>query len=228
MAARVQGGSGFPHEVSARAVPRNTCLNVGKRLFDLLVACLLLVIASPLYFLTVIAVFFGVGNPVLFRQSRVGLHGKTFTFLKFRTMTDACDSEGEPLPDTMRLTPVGRVLRRLSLDELPQLLNVIKGDMSLVGPRPLLTEYLPLYDAYQARRHEARPGITGWAQVNGRNDVMWEERFKLDVWYVDHRSFWLDLRILALTMLHVLQGRGISQAGCATMPRFTGSHRNHG
>ena len=168
------------------------------------------------------------GRRVLFRQPRLGLRGKPFTFLKFRTMTDAVDVHGNLLPDEMRLIPAGRALRRLSLDELPQLLNVIRGDMSLVGPRPLLPEYLPLYDIQQARRHEVRPGITGWAQVNGRNAVTWEERFKLDVWYVDHRSFWLDLKILMLTVWRVFQTQGVSQPGCATMPRFTGNHRNHG
>ena len=201
---------------------------MGKRLFDFLVACILLVSALPLFLLTALVVHFGIGRPVLFRQPRLGLRGELFTFLKFRTMTDAVDVHDNLLPDEARLTPAGRVLRRLSLDELPQLLNVIKGDMSLVGPRPLLPEYLPLYDAQQARRHEVRPGITGWAQVNGRNAVTWEERFKLDVWYVDHRSFWLDLKILVLTVWRVFQAQGVSQPGCATMPRFTGNHRNHG
>ena len=201
---------------------------MGKRLFDFLAACILLVSALPLFLFTALVVRFGMGRRVLFRQPRLGLRGKPFTFLKFRTMTDAVDVHGNLLPDEMRLIPAGRALRRLSLDELPQLLNVIRGDMSLVGPRPLLPEYLPLYDIQQARRHEVRPGITGWAQVNGRNAVTWEERFKLDVWYVDHRSFWLDLKILMLTVWRVFQAQGVSQPGCATMPRFTGNHRNHG
>lgn len=201
---------------------------MGKRLFDIVVASALLVSTLPLFLLTALAVFFGVGRPVLFRQQRLGWHARPFTILKFRTMTDDQAVDGNYLPDEARLTRTGRVLRRLSLDEFPQLLNVIKGEMSLVGPRPQLTDYLPLYDSVQARRHEVRPGITGWAQVNGRNAVTWEERFKLDVWYVDHRSFWLDMRILMFTMIRVFQAHGISQPGCATMPRFTGSQRDHG
>ena len=200
---------------------------MGKRLFDFLVACILLAFVLPLFLFTALAVRFSVGRPVLFRQQRPGMRGEPFTFLKFRTMTDAVDIHGHPLPDEARLVPAGRVLRRLSLDELPQLINVIRGEMSLVGPRPLLPEYLPLYNAQQARRHEVRPGITGWAQVNGRNAVTWEERFKLDVWYVDHGSFWLDLKILMLTVWRVFQAQGVSQSGCATMPRFTGNHRSH-
>lgn len=201
---------------------------MGKRLFDLLTANTLLVLFSPLFLLTALVIRLGMGSPILFRQQRPGLHGKLFDFLKFRTMTDARDPQGRLLPDEIRLTPIGHLLRRLSLDELPQFLNVIRGDMSLVGPRPLLPEYLPLYDAQQARRHEVKPGITGWAQVNGRNAVAWEERFKLDVWYVDHRSFWLDLKILVLTVWRVFQAQGVSQPGCATMLRFTGNHRDHG
>lgn len=201
---------------------------MGKRLFDLLTASALLVLLSPLFLFTVLAIRLDVGCPILFRQQRPGLYGKPFDFLKFRTMTDARDSQDRRLPDEMRITPIGQLLRKLSLDELPQLLNVIKGDMSLVGPRPLLPEYLPLYNAQQARRHEVKPGITGWAQINGRNAVTWEERFKLDVWYVDHRSFWFDLKILMLTVWRVFQAQGVSQPGCATMPRFTGNHRNHG
>lgn len=200
---------------------------MGKRLFDFLVACILLVPALPLFLFATLVIYFSIGYPALFRQPRLGLHGEPFTFLKFRTMTYAVDAHGNLLPDAMRLVPTGRVLRRLSLDELPQLINVIRGEMSLVGPRPLLPEYLPLYNAQQARRHEVRPGITGWAQVNGRNAVTWEERFKLDVWYVDHRSFWLDLKILMLTVWRVFQAQDVSQPGCATMSRFTGNHRNH-
>jgi sugar transferase EpsL len=163
------------------------------------------------------------GNPVLFAQTRPGKVGRLFTLYKFRTMSNVFDAVGEPLPDTERTTVVGQFFRRYSLDELPQLWNVLRGDMSLVGPRPLLLEYLPLYSPAQARRHEVRPGITGWAQVNGRNAQSWEERLRLDVWYVDHRSFWLDLRILWLTLLKVARSEGVNRPGHATMPRFTGS-----
>ncbi len=162
------------------------------------------------------------GSPVLFRQRRPGRGGVPFTLLKFRTMTREAGPDGAELPDAQRLTALGRMLRRLSLDELPQLVNVLRGDMSLVGPRPLLMEYLPRYSPEQARRHEVTPGITGWAQVNGRNAVDWEDRFRLDVWYVDHRSFLLDLRILGLTAAKVFSGRGVSRADHATMPKFTG------
>ncbi len=162
------------------------------------------------------------GSPVLFIQQRPGLHGKPFRMVKFRTMTDARDAAGQLLPDAQRLTPFGCFLRASSLDELPELWNVMRGEMSLVGPRPLLMEYLPLYSPQQARRHEVRPGITGWAQVNGRNAISWADKFALDVWYVDHRSLWLDVRILWLTMRKVLVRDGISAAGEATMPRFEG------
>lgn len=201
---------------------------MGKRLFDFLAACVLLVFTLPLFLLVALVVRIGIGRPVLFRQPRLGLQGRPFIFLKFRTMTDAVSLQQDPLPDEARLLPIGRILRRLSLDELPQLLNVLRGDMSLVGPRPLLPEYLPLYNTQQARRHEVRPGITGWAQINGRNAVSWEERFRLDVWYIDHRSFWLDLKILLVTVWRVFQAQGVSQPGCATMSRFTGNDRNHG
>lgn len=163
------------------------------------------------------------GRPVLFSQVRPGLNGKPFTMVKFRTMTDARDEHGQSLPDSERLTAFGRFLRASSLDELPELWNVFKGDMSLVGPRPLLMEYLELYSPEQARRHEARPGVTGWAQVNGRNALSWEEKFNLDVWYVDNHSFWLDLKILFMTVFKVLKRSDISQQGEATMSRFTGS-----
>ena len=195
-----------------------------KRLFDILVAALLLLLTLPLMLATASAVRFALGMPVLLRQTRPGKEGKPFSFLKFRTMTEDRDGTGRLLPDERRLTSFGRRLRATSLDELPQLVNVLKGDMSLVGPRPLLMEYLPLYSPQQARRHEVRPGITGWAQVNGRNTLSWDERFRLDVWYVDHRSFLLDLRILLLTVLRVFQARGVAQPGHATMPRFTGDH----
>ena len=193
-----------------------------KRLFDFLLALLaLLLLALPLLVLALL-VRRKLGSPVLFRQVRPGLHGQPFEMVKFRTMTDARGADGALLPDAVRLTPFGRFLRASSLDELPELWNVLKGEMSLVGPRPLLMEYLPLYSPQQARRHEVRPGITGWAQVNGRNALGWDEKFKLDVWYVDHRSLWLDIKILWLTVKKVLVREGISAAGEATMPRFTG------
>ena len=194
-----------------------------KRLFDLLLSLGgLLVLALPLLLLWVV-VRRKLGSPVLFRQVRPGLHGRPFMMVKFRTMTDARGADGELLPDVQRLTAFGRFLRASSLDELPELWNVLRGEMSLVGPRPLLMEYLPLYSPEQARRHEVRPGITGWAQVNGRNAVSWDERFKLDVWYVDHRSLGLDLRILWLTVRKVLVREGISAQGEATMSKFTGN-----
>ncbi len=194
-----------------------------KRLFDMASAILLLTLFSPLMALTALAVRLALGSPVLLRQVRPGLHGHPFTFLKFRSMTDARDAAGDLLPDALRLTAFGGCLRRSSLDELPQLINVLRGDMSLVGPRPLLMEYLPLYSPEQARRQNVLPGITGWAQVNGRNALSWDEKFALDVWYVDHLSFTLDLKILWLTFLNIIRPRGISQAGHATMPKFTGN-----
>jgi sugar transferase EpsL len=172
---------------------------------------------------TAILVRYKLGSPVLFKQQRPGLHGKPFYLYKFRTMTEERDENGELLPDHLRLTPFGQFLRKYSLDELPQLFNVLKGDISLVGPRPLLMEYLELYTPEQARRHEVKPGITGWAQVNGRNAISWEEKFKLDVWYVDNRSFWLDLRILFLTVIKVFKLEGINHAGHVTMKKFTGT-----
>lgn len=194
-----------------------------KRLFDLLASAMgLLILAVPLALLAW-QVRRKLGSPVLFTQVRPGLHGKPFRMVKFRTMTDARDASGALLPDAQRLTPFGRWLRASSLDELPELWNVLRGEMSLVGPRPLLMEYLPLYSPEQARRHEVRPGITGWAQVNGRNAISWADKFALDVWYVDHRSLWLDVRILWLTVRKVLVRDGISAAGEATMPAFTGS-----
>lgn len=193
-----------------------------KRAFDFIVA-LLLLMALALPMLVVMAlVRYRLGSPVLFRQQRPGLNGRPFHMVKFRTMTDARAPDGSLLPDAQRLTAFGRFLRSSSLDELPELWNVLRGDMSLVGPRPLLMEYLPLYSAEQARRHEVRPGITGWAQVNGRNALTWDQKFKLDVWYVDHRSMTLDLRILFLTLMRVVQRDGITAAGDASMPRFTG------
>jgi lipopolysaccharide/colanic/teichoic acid biosynthesis glycosyltransferase len=194
-----------------------------KRLFDIVVsACALLVLALPLWVVAWM-VRRKLGSPVFFTQVRPGMHGKPFKMVKFRSMTSERGADGELLPDAVRLTPFGRFLRSTSLDELPELWNVLKGDMSLVGPRPLLVEYLPLYSPEQARRHEVRPGITGWAQVNGRNALDWEAKFKLDVWYVDHRSLWLDIKILWLTIKKVLVREGISAAGEATMGKFTGS-----
>ena len=194
-----------------------------KRLFDITAALVaLLLLCLPLLALTLL-VAAKLGRPAFFRQVRPGLQGKPFLMVKFRTMTDARGPDGALLPDADRLTPFGRFLRASSLDELPELWNVLKGDMSLVGPRPLLMEYLPLYSPQQARRHEVRPGITGWAQVNGRNAIGWEDKFTLDVWYVDHRSLWLDFKILWLTVKKVLVREGISADGEATMGRFTGS-----
>lgn len=197
-----------------------------KRLFDSGVAAVaLLMLALPLVCLGWL-VRVKLGRPVLFRQIRPGLNGKPFEMVKFRTMTDERGEDGTLLPDAQRLTSFGCWLRVTSLDELPELWNVLRGEMSLVGPRPLLVEYLPLYSAEQARRHEVRPGITGWAQVNGRNAISWEEKFAMDVWYVDHRSFWLDIKILWLTVRKVFLRDGISAQGDVTMPRFTGSQSN--
>ncbi len=199
---------------------------LAKRFFDLMASALaLLALALPLVVLAAL-IRLKLGSPVLFRQVRPGLHGTPFEVVKFRTMTDDRGADGVLLPDAQRLTPLGRFLRASSMDELPELWNVLKGDMSLVGPRPLLMEYLPLYSPEQARRHEVRPGITGWAQVNGRNAISWEDKFVLDVWYVDHCSFWLDIHIVWLTVRKVLARDGISAAGKATMPRFTGSQPN--
>lgn len=194
-----------------------------KRLFDLVLAATGLLALAPVLAGVALAVRVNLGRPVLFRQVRPGLGGRPFTMLKFRTMRDAMGPDGAPLPDAERLTRLGRFLRATSLDELPELWNVLKGEMSLVGPRPLLMEYLPLYTPEQARRHEVRPGITGWAQVNGRNAIGWDEKFRLDVWYVDHRSFWLDVKILLLTLKKVFVREGISQPGRATAERFRGS-----
>ena len=194
-----------------------------KRLFDILGAVLGLLILLPIIVTLAWQVRRKLGSPVLFRQTRPGLHGKPFQLIKFRTMRNAIGLDGRPLPDSERMTSFGSFLRSASLDELPELWNVLKGDMSLVGPRPLLMEYLPLYSLEQARRHEVRPGVTGWAQVNGRNALSWEEKFRLDVWYVDNHSFWLDLKILALTVKKVFVREGISAAGEVTMTYFTGS-----
>lgn len=193
-----------------------------KRLFDLLAAAFALLLLGLPLLLLMWLIRCKLGGPVFFRQVRPGLNGRPFEMVKFRTMTDERGPDGKLLPDAVRLTPFGRLLRSTSLDELPELWNVLKGDMSLVGPRPLLMEYLPLYTPEQARRHEVRPGVTGWAQVNGRNAISWEEKFELDVWYVDHKSLWLDIKILWLTVKKVLVRDGISAAGEATVSKFTG------
>jgi lipopolysaccharide/colanic/teichoic acid biosynthesis glycosyltransferase len=195
-----------------------------KRFFDAILAALALLMLAPVMLVTALLVRRYLGSPVLFSQTRPGFKGKPFQVYKFRTMTDARDSDGNLLPDDVRLTPFGLFLRSSSLDELPQLFNVLKGDIALVGPRPLLMAYLPLYSARQARRHDVRPGITGWAQVNGRNAISWEQKFELDVWYVENQSFWLDLKILALTLKKVFVKEGISADGTHTMPRFNGSN----
>lgn len=193
-----------------------------KRAFDLAVGGLVAVLALPLLLVIALLVRVAIGNPVLFRQERPGIGGRPFTLLKFRTMSDETDANGRPLPDEVRLGRFGKWLRASSLDELPEIFNVLAGDMSLIGPRPLLMEYLPLYTAEQMRRHGVRPGITGWAQVNGRNAISWSQKFALDVWYVDHWSIGLDLRILWMTLVRVLRREGISQEGQATVEKFRG------
>ncbi|VXB17258.1 Uncharacterized sugar transferase EpsL [Enhydrobacter sp. AX1] len=194
-----------------------------KRAFDIAASTSALVVLSPVLAITAYKVKKELGSPVLFRQTRPGLHGKPFEMIKFRTMKDATDKAGNALPDSERLTDFGKKLRASSLDELPELWNVLKGDMSLVGPRPLLMEYLPLYNAEQAKRHNVRPGVTGYAQVNGRNSLSWEDKFKLDTWYVEHQSLWLDMKILLKTVKKVIIKDGISAEGEATMTKFTGT-----
>lgn len=193
-----------------------------KRLFDFSCSLAGLIILSPLLLLAALLIRMKLGSPVLFRQMRPGLYGRPFFVYKFRTMTDERDENGNLLPDEERITPLGQMLRKFSIDELPQLFNVVKGDLSLVGPRPLLMEYLELYSPEQERRHEVRPGITGWAQVNGRNTISWEEKFKLDVWYVNHQSFFLDIKIIFLTVYKVFKREGISQQGHVTIEKFSG------
>lgn len=194
-----------------------------KRLLDIIIASIALILLSPLYAFVAYKVKKNLGSPVLFRQVRPGLHGKPFEMIKFRTMKDAVDKQGNPLPDSERLTPFGQMLRSTSLDEMPELWNVIKGDMSIVGPRPLLMEYLPLYSPEQAKRHDVRPGMTGHAQVNGRNAISWEEKFKLDTWYVENQSTVLDFKIMLQTVQKVIAKDDISAEGEATMTKFTGS-----
>ena len=194
-----------------------------KKIFDLLLIFLSLPLTLPIYLLMMLLVLTQLNFPILFRQPRTGLNGKIFNIYKFRTMTDDCDKDGILLPDELRLTKFGKFLRSTSLDELPSLWNVLKSDMSLVGPRPLLLEYLTLYSTQQARRHEVKPGITGWAQVNGRNAITWGEKFDLDVWYVDNQSIWLDIKILWLTAKKVIMRDGINQVGQSTMESFKGN-----
>lgn len=196
---------------------------VQKRIFDLVAVLILSPLVLLLFGVVALAIAHSLGRPVLFRQSRPGLHGQPFTLIKFRSMVERRDLDGELAPDAQRLTPFGQFLRKTSLDEVPELWNVVKGDMSLVGPRPLLMEYLDHYTAEQARRHDVLPGITGWAQIHGRNALSWEERFALDVWYVENRSLWLDFRILFTTIWKVFKSEGITAEGHATMPNFTGS-----
>lgn len=193
-----------------------------KRALDILVSFTALLMLSPVLALLALAIRHRLGSPVLFRQIRPGLHGRPFEMVKFRTMTDEVSPDGYPLSDAERLVPFGRWLRATSLDELPELWNVMKGEMSLVGPRPLLMEYLPLYSVEQARRHQVRPGVTGWAQVNGRNTIGWAQKFELDVWYVDRNNLWLDVKIIALTFRRIIQRHGISAPGSATMEKFQG------
>ncbi|MDV4314268.1 sugar transferase [Acinetobacter indicus] len=194
-----------------------------KRIIDITIASTALILLSPVYLIVAHKVKKNLGSPVLFRQVRPGLHGKPFEMIKFRTMKDALDAEGNPLPDSERLTPFGKMLRATSLDEMPELWNVIKGDMSIVGPRPLLMEYLPLYNQEQAKRHSVRPGITGYAQVNGRNAISWEKKFELDTWYVENQSLWLDFKIMLKTIKKVIAKDDISAEGEATMSKFTGT-----
>ncbi len=193
-----------------------------KRIFDIVISILLLIILFPVLVLICLFSLLLIGCPVIFKQNRPGLYAKTFIFIKFRTMTNDRDGEGTLFPDNDRLTKFGNFLRKTSVDELPSIYNVLKGDISLVGPRPLLMEYLPLYSKDQSRRHEVKPGITGWAQINGRNAISWEEKFELDIWYVDNQSFWLDLKILFITIWKVLKGEGINSSGYETMPEFKG------
>ena len=196
-----------------------------KRIFDIFASVIGLLLLAPIIAVVSFKIRSKLGSPILFRQIRPGVDGQPFVMIKFRTMKDALDAKGNPLPDSERMTPFGQFLRSTSLDELPELWNVLKGDMSLVGPRPLLMEYLPLYSKKQYRRHEVRPGVTGWAQINGRNAISWEDKFKLDVWYVDNRSFWLDVKILFLTVKKVLARDGVSGEGEVTMSKFTGSKK---
>ena len=194
-----------------------------KRIFDVVLAGFTCMLASPLFIIAALSVKIFIGTPILFKQQRAGYKARPFHIYKFRTMTNASDSSGNLLPDSERLTPLGRFLRSISLDELPELFNILRGDMSLVGPRPLVMEYLPLYSAEQMRRHDVFPGLTGWAQINGRNAITWQERFRLDVWYVDNWSFWLDIKIIFHTFSKVLRRENVNQPGQATIKYFKGN-----
>jgi len=198
-----------------------------KRFFDFFISLLVILALSPIILIVAVLIKIKLGSPIIFKQERPGIHAKPFYVYKFRSMTDKRDNRGILLPDHLRITQFGNLLRKLSLDELPQLFNVLKGDISLVGPRPLLMEYIELYTVYQARRHEVKPGITGWAQVNGRNSISWEEKFELDVWYVDNHSFWLDIKILILTVVKVFKREGINQTNRVTIDKFTGTKQNN-
>ena len=198
--------------------------NVVKRTIDIVCSGLGLIILSPILLITAILIRINLGSPIFFTQDRVGKDGKIFKMIKFRTMLDAVDKWGQPLPDEERMTPFGKLLRSTSIDELPELINVFKGDMSLVGPRPLLVEYIKLYSKEQFRRHEVRPGITGWAQVNGRNTLRWAEKFKLDIYYVDNFNIFFDIKILFMTLIKVIKREGISQEGSVTMEKFNGNN----
>lgn len=210
-------------ELFCKSAAKEMSESMLKRVLDIVIASSALVLLSPVYALVAYKVRKNLGSPVLFRQVRPGLHGKPFEMIKFRTMKDALDADGNPLPDSERLTPFGKMLRATSLDEMPELWNVIKGDMSIVGPRPLLMEYLPLYNTEQAKRHNVRPGITGYAQVNGRNAISWEKKFELDTWYVENQSLWLDFKIMLKTIKKVIAKDDISAEGEATMSKFTGT-----
>ena len=194
-----------------------------KIIFDLILSFLSLLLLMPLFIFFGMIVFFDLGLPILFKQTRPGLHGSPFTFYKFRTMVDKRDKNGDLVPENQRITKLGRLLRGLSIDELPSLFNILKGDMSLVGPRPLLMEYLPLYSPYQNRRHNVKPGITGWAQINGRNSISWEEKFKLDIWYIENKNFYLDIKILFITFIKVINKEGINESEITTMSKFKGN-----
>jgi lipopolysaccharide/colanic/teichoic acid biosynthesis glycosyltransferase len=196
---------------------------MAKRILDILASAMALVVFAPLLLVVCVLIRRKLGSPVFFRQSRPGFKGRPFEMIKFRTMANAVDAEGKPLPDEKRMTRLGNFLRKSSLDELPELWNVLKGDMSLVGPRPLLMQYLDRYTPFQARRHEVKPGLTGWAQINGRNAISWEKKFELDVWYVDHQSFWLDFKIILATVWKIVRRDGVSAADHVTMPEFMGS-----
>ncbi len=212
-------------EIKATKRKRGPYRRYFKRPLDLVLSLAAIIILSPILLLIALLVRINLGSPVIFKQQRPGMNEKIFTLYKFRTMTDERDEKGELLPDEVRLTDFGKFLRASSLDELPELFNILKGDMSIVGPRPLLIEYLPLYNGHQRRRHEVRPGLTGWAQVNGRNAISWEEKFNYDVEYVDNLSFFLDVKIIFLTIMKVLKREGINQEGRATMEPFRGSQQ---